>query len=124
MRTCLPPVLLLCTLSSGAHAMTEPVIENARPAHDRCALVRVGMSYRDALATMGRDPDSTLSGHAEAGPDGQPPAGSYAIDAWNSVDARNRPLISSIRSSGGVVEEVVCGRPAPTPAPAPLSSGL
>ncbi len=103
--------------------MSEPSIEDGTAAHERCALVHPGVAYPDALATMGREPDGSLSGHAEAGPDGQSPAGSYAIDTWNSVDGQGRPLISSIRSSGGVVEEVECGRPAAAPDSAPLSSG-
>ena len=90
--------------------------------HARCAQLRPGMNYRDAIALMGRPADSTLSGHSAAGPDGHPPAGSFAIDFWNEVDARGRPLVSSIRYSGGVLEQMDCGQAASDALP-PNSAG-
>lgn len=110
------PVLLLslaAVVPTGAAA--EPMTDSqARevPVHARCAQLRVGMNYRDALAIMGSDPDSTLSGHSAAGPDGNPPPGSYAIDFWHGTDAQGVAVVSSFRYSGGVLESVDCARPA------------
>jgi len=116
-------LLSIAALASPASArtpMTDPETpaEDA-PAHVRCAQLRPGMNYRDALALMGRPPDSTLSGHSAAGPDGHPPPGSFAIDFWNETDAHGRPLVSSVRYSGGVLESVDCGRPASDAPPSP-----
>lgn len=101
-------------LASGAMAMPDPADPPA-PAAD-CGAITPGMNIREALAIMRRPPDSTLSGHTAAGPGGDPPAGSYAIDFWHAIGADGRRLTTSIRSSGGVVEEVDCERPDAAPA--------
>ncbi|UWX04562.1 hypothetical protein H1235_07245 [Pseudoxanthomonas sp. NC8] len=80
-----------------------------------CSRVQPGMDYREAPALIGREPDSTLSGHTAAGPTGEPP-GSYAIDFWYDTTADGR-LVSHLRYRGGTIESVDCGRPADTPAP-------
>ena len=100
--------LLLLSLTTSATAMTPPTVQD--DPHARCALIEVGMNYRDALAIMQREPDSSLSGHSAAGPGGDPPAGSYAIDFWHATDAQNVRRTSSMRYSGGVVESIECGR--------------
>ncbi|MCR6662205.1 MAG: hypothetical protein NVV60_03415 [Luteimonas sp.] len=110
-----PAILLsiaaFASTATAAESMTDPKSENAG-VHDRCSQLRVGMNYRDALAVMGREPDSTLSGHSAAGPGGNPPPGSYAIDFWYGTDSQGVSVISSVRYSGGTVESVDCARPA------------
>ena len=101
-------------LVSGAMAMPDPA-DPLAPASG-CGAITPGMNIREALAIMRRPPDSTLSGHTAAGPGGDPPAGSYAIDFWHAIGADGRRLTTSIRSSGGVVEEVDCERPDAAPA--------
>lgn len=102
------------TAMSHAPTGTTPATEDA-PAHVRCAQLRMGMNYREAMVIMGREPDSTLSGHSAAGPDGDPPAGSYAIDFWHDIDTDGGRVTTSMRYSGGVVEAVDCRRPDPDP---------
>ncbi|MGY1409152.1 MULTISPECIES: hypothetical protein [unclassified Luteimonas] len=123
----LSPLLLAtlaaCAVSTPMHPPTPaatPAI-NGTSVHVGCAQVQPGMNYREALALMGRTPDSTLSGHTAAGPDGNPPAGSYAIDFWNDIDAQGLQRVSSLHYSGGVVDSVDCGRPVDDPA-SPLPS--
>ena len=122
--------LLLATLATCALATPmHPSSPAATPSiddtcvHARCAQVRPGMNYREALALMGRAPDSTLSGHTAAGPDGDPPAGSYAIDFWNDIDAQGRQRVSSLHYSGGVIDSVDCGQTMGDPASPPHSPG-
>jgi hypothetical protein len=91
------------------------------PAHARCAQVRAGMNYREALALFGRAPDSTLSGHTAAGPSGEPP-GSFAIDFWYDTDGEGRRLVSTLRYQGGMIESVDCGRPVEDHATPPAPS--
>jgi hypothetical protein len=100
--------LLLLSLTTSATALTSLTVQD-NP-HARCAKIEVGMNYRDALAIMQREPDSTLSGHSAAGPGGDPPAGSYAIDFWHSTDAHGVRRTSALRYSGGVIESIECGR--------------
>ncbi|WP_202843474.1 hypothetical protein [Luteimonas saliphila] len=111
-------IALACTAAatpmSHATTGTTPVTDDA-PAHARCAQLRPGMNYREAMAIMGRAPDSTLSGHSAAGSDGDPPAGSHAIDFWHDTDADGRRRTTSMRYRGGVIEAVDCGRPDPDP---------
>jgi len=122
--------LLLATFSTCALATpmqpsttaTTPTVDDTS-VHARCTQVRPGMNYREALMLMGRTPDSTLSGHTAAGPEGDPPAGSYAIDFWNDIDAQGRQRVSSVHYSGGVIDSVDCGRPASDPASPPHSPG-
>ncbi|MDH5833810.1 hypothetical protein [Luteimonas kalidii] len=83
------------------------------PAHVRCAQLRPGMNYREAMTIMGREPDNTLSGHSAAGPGGDPPAGSFGIDFWYDTGDDGERRTTSMRYSGGVVETVDCGAPAP-----------
>lgn len=120
-RILLPALIALtcCFATAMSHATTgtTPATEDA-PAHVRCAQLRTGMNYREAMAIMGRAPDSTLSGHSAAGPGDDPPAGSFSIDFWHDHDADGRRLTTSMRYRGGVVEEVDCGRPDPAPAAA------
>ena len=107
-----------------APAMTDdprPSPSQDAPAYEACAQVRPGMNYRQALALIGRPPDSTLSGHTAAGPSGEPP-GSYAIDFWYDVDSDGRQLVSSLRYQGGTIESVDCGRPVDGPDPAATTS--
>ncbi len=124
----LSPLLLAalaaCAASTPMHPPTPaatPAIDDT-PVHARCAQVRPGMNYREALALMGRAPDSTLSGHTAAGPGGDPPAGSHAIDFWSGIDAQGRQRVSSLHYGGGVVDSVDCGRPVDDPSP-PHSTG-
>lgn len=108
----------------SASAMTDdahPQPSQDAPAYEACAHVRPGMNYRQALALIGRPPDSTLSGHTAAGPSGEPP-GSYAIDFWYDVDSDGRQLVSSLRYQGGTIESVDCGRPDEGPGPAATTS--
>ena len=119
----LSPLLLAtlaaCAVSTPMHPPTSTTDDSAL--HVRCAQVRPGMNHREALALMGRAPDSTLSGHTAAGPDGNPPAGSYAIDFWNDIDVQGRQRVSSLHYSGGVIDSVDCGRPVDDP-PSPSQS--
>src|SRR5690606_32919540 len=120
--------LLLATLAACAASMpmnqsTPASSTDDASVHVRCAQVRPGMNYREALALMGRAPDSTLSGHTAAGPDGDPPAGSYAIDFWNDIDAQGRQRVSRLHYSGGVIDSVDCGRPVDDPASLPRPPG-
>src|SRR5690606_23822841 len=122
--------LLLATLATCALATpmqpstpaTTPTADDPS-VHARCTQVRPGMNYREALLLMGRAPDSTLSGHTAAGPDGDPPAGSYAIDFWNGIDAHEHQRVSRLHYSGGVIDSVDCGRPVDGPASLPRSPG-
>ena len=67
--------LLLATFSTCALATpmqpsttaTTPTVDDTS-VHARCTQVRPGMNYREALALMGRAPDSTLSGCFSTGP--------------------------------------------------------
>ena len=107
-----------------ASAMTDDVHRPPSqhpPAHEACAQVRPGMNYSQALALIGRPPDSTLSGHTAAGASGEPP-GSYAIDFWYDVDGDGRRLVSSVHYQGGTIESVDCGRPDDGPGPAATAS--
>ncbi|AKC87781.1 hypothetical protein [Pseudoxanthomonas suwonensis] len=128
--------ILLSVFALAASATAMPInqatpntspAEDDTPVHVRCAQLRPGMNYREALALMGREPDSTLSAHSAAGPEGDPPAGSYAVDFWNGTDAQGQAVVSSVRYSGGMVESVECGRttrsPEPPQASSPSSSG-
>ena len=120
--------LLLATLAACAASMpmnqsTPASSTDDASVHVRCAQVRPGMNYGEALALMGRAPDSTLSGHTAAGPGGDPPAGSFGIDFWNEADAQGRQRVSSLHYSGGVIEAVDCGRPVDTPAAPPNPLG-
>lgn len=108
--------IAIASIEGAEQPMTDMNAGDA-PVHMRCMQLRTGMNYRDALAIMGRDPDSTLSGHTAAGPDGDPPAGSYAIDFWYNTDAQGAPVVSSFRYSGGVLESVDCARPRIDPLP-------
>lgn len=83
--------------------------DNKDSIHDRCRLLKVGMNYRDAMAILQREPDSTLSGHTAAQPwEGGEPAGSYAIDFWQDTLPDGSQLVMQMRYSGGVVESVDC----------------
>ncbi|HEV7270807.1 MAG TPA: hypothetical protein VGN58_09345 [Pseudoxanthomonas sp.] len=73
-------------------------------------LVSAGMEVREAWAIMQRGPDSTLSGHSAAGPEGDPPAGSFAIDFWHTTNDQGIRRTSALRYRGGTVESVECGR--------------
>ena len=125
----LSPMLLATLATSALTTPMHPPTPAATPAfddasvHARCMQVRPGMNYREALALMGRAPDSTLSGHTAAGPDGDPPAGSYAIDFWNDIDAQGRQRVSSLHYSGGVIDSVDCGQTMGDPASPPHSPG-
>lgn len=118
------PLTLALAAALFASAMTDdadrPPSQDA-PAHLACARVSPGMNYRQALALIGRPPDSTLSGHTAPGPSGEPP-GSYAIDFWYDVDGDGRRLVSSLRYQGGTIESVDCGRPDDGPGPAATAS--
>ena len=127
----MPRWLPLCLFAVNGIAMSasmNPPVAGADAADEeslelRCARIRPGMDYRDALALMGRPPDSTLSGHTAAGPEGDPPAGSYAIDFWNDIDAQGRQRVSSVHYSGGVIDSVDCGQTMGDPASPPHSPG-
>jgi hypothetical protein len=101
-------LLLLIPLTTSATPMTSP--DGHDDPHARCTLVNVGMNLREALAIMRRPPDSTLSGHSAAGAAGDPPAGSFAIDFWQTTDAQGVRRTSALRYSGGTIESVDCGR--------------
>ena len=124
----MPRWLPLCLFAVNGIAMSasmNPPVAGADAADEeslelRCARIRPGMDYRDALALMGRPPDSTLSGHTAAGLGGDPPAGSYAIDFWNETDVHGRSRVWRLHVSGGTVESVDCD-PAPGQSP-PASS--
>jgi hypothetical protein len=88
---------------------------NEDDVHARCLLVQPGMNYREALALMAREPDSTLSGHSAAGPGGEPVAGSFAIDFWQQPGADGRQRVSTLHYAGGVIKSVDCGRLSPQP---------
>jgi len=120
----LPLLLAACATAMPTHPPTpaNAAIEDDS-IHARCAQVRPGMNYREALALMGREPDSTLSGHTAAGPGGNPPPGSYAIDFWKDVDAQGREHVSRLHYSGGVIESVDCGQPLTSPDSPPHSTG-
>lgn len=109
-----PAILLAIATFASTATAAESMTDTPEiiAVHDRCTQLRVGMNYRDALAIMGREPDSTLSGHSAAGPGGNPPAGSYAIDFWYGTDAQAVSVTSSVRYSGGTVKSVDCARPA------------
>ncbi|KRA52704.1 hypothetical protein ASD77_13845 [Pseudoxanthomonas sp. Root65] len=106
---------LLLPLTIAGIAMTPP--DRHDDPHARCMLVSAGMDVREAWTIMQRPPDSTLSGHSAAGPDGDPPAGSFAIDFWQTTDAHGVRRTSALRYRGGTIESVDCGRIDP---PSPL----
>jgi len=112
------PALLAAYVSAPMHPPTSLTDDSSTDV--RCTQVRASMRYREALALMGRTPDSTLSGHTAAGPGGDPPAGSFAIDFWNWIDAQGRQRVCSLRYSGGVIDSVDHGQPADDPASPPL----
>lgn len=99
---------LLLPLTIAGIAMT-PSDRHDDP-HERCMLVSAGMEVREAWTIMQRRPDSTLSGHSAAGPEGDPPAGSFAIDFWHTTDDQGIRRTSALRYRGGTVESVECGR--------------
>ncbi|MCW4455413.1 hypothetical protein OK348_11495 [Flavobacterium sp. MXW15] len=104
-------LLVLSVLLVTATSMAADETGNGS-IHERCRLLKVGMDYRNAMAIMQREPDSTLNGHTAADPFGGQPAGSYAIDFWQELAADGRRLVSQMRYSGGEVESFECGRPA------------
>jgi hypothetical protein len=73
-----------------------------------CRNIRVGANYSEAVAILHHEPDSTLSGHTEAGPDGTPPAGSYSIDFWHGTAVDGRRYTIALRYSGDAIESIDC----------------
>jgi hypothetical protein len=119
--SCMTLVLAATLFASTMHDDVPDPPSAGLPAHLRCAQVRPGMNYRDALALLGRAPDSTLSGHTAAGPSGEPP-GSYAIDFWYDTDGEGRRMVSTLRYQGGTIDSVDCGRPVEDHATPPAST--
>ena len=119
----MPPVprliaALLCLSASSSPAQIMPMPTgpassapaSSGPSTGGCARLRPGMSVAKVLALMGREPDSSLSGHGEPGPDGGP-ATTWTVDEWYSSDARGYHLTSRVRYLGATVESIECDQP-------------